>query len=289
MGGITINNPIIHQSTLRDLALENLYEFWRELARSPLLDLFEKPNLFYTALNADAIRAAGLIPANPKSFKSQLLNSIFMINELSEESLLSDAITHYQKNQLKFCYWYGENSSLKEQAVELLHNHFEQSNHLQTIAMQIDTEFDDVVFPETVTLKELSNPEEFDDWIVPLATVYKMSEEYKALHLALFKGLNELTDAFRYFILYYEGKPIAASTLFLGTRTAGLYNRASLPVAAKLGRRLASKVMVKHEINLAVKAGYQYIASQTNPKLARVIRDIGFETFTDMLIMTPKE
>ena len=272
---------------MRTMIIDNHLEYWTTLAEAASGSLRISKNDTYMATHADL----ALDKNQPIfSLKDKLLNSILYFNEKSKKSDTSqalDLIHEFTKKNQPLCWWLGPDSSANIH--EILADQLQYHGQLAGVYAKSFVDTASVKLPEGTRIVLLSKESEFDHWIQPLEAAYGLSPSGKKKYLEMFKSLLKThPDRFAHFIAYQEDMPVACSSVFFGQTSAGLYNRASLPQAAKYCLRLAMHYMILYEFELAHQRGYEYISSQTSPRLLKAASRLGIKSVFEYEIYVSK-
>ena len=266
-------------SETQKIIIRNLHEFWKHVASTGVIAAIETDN-FFLINNVDPnYHYVGDI--KNLNIKEALLNPVFYLRATNQNvhECIQKILKIYREKNLPICWLVGPDS-FPTTIDELLTRYgLNQSMDLDGIFADINPELTKITIPADVKLVCVDKKTQFKDWIRPIQYVYKMSDLATECYRKVFEELFAKTNAFKHYISYYQGEPIASSTLFLGSDSAGLYNRASLPLSAKLGYRLALTTMIGNELNEAVKLGYRHATSQCAPRVTRAIRNFNFKAY----------
>ncbi len=129
--------------------------------------------------------------------------------------------------------------------------------------------------PEGLFIDEVDDVETFERWLEPVSVCFGLPGEVRRAVRDSFVELGFGDDVpWRHYIGWLDGKPAAASTLFLGAGVAGVYNVATLPDSQRQGIGAA---LAAAPLRDAQKLGYRVGTLITARGARRMYERMGFE------------
>lgn len=229
---------------LNEICFNNLVDYWKALAINPLFT--EEHISISTGIN------------NP------LFNPIFSTEHA--KSLPP------QNNNILSSFWHD---SVRNQAISVgtLEPILQK---VPVMSMQLDREFKQKSTPD-ITI-EILKSNNLSDWITPVQTAFEMDS---TMALCYRNCLEKNSDKFIHFLAKSGERIVGAGSLFLHTEIAGFYNVSVLPEYRRKGIGTALHFA---RLNEAKNRGYDYATLQATPMAAKLGRDLGFKTHSELSI-----
>jgi GNAT superfamily N-acetyltransferase len=128
---------------------------------------------------------------------------------------------------------------------------------------------------EGIEISRVQHKSDLEDWVIPIAISFSMSDSSAMRYLEIFESLHETQpECFLHFVAKSEGKVVAAATLFLEGEVAGLYNGATLASYRNRGILTALGATM---LNEAKARGFKKATLQASPMSINLCHKAGFE------------
>lgn len=265
----------LNAAQLFQLNAENMEELYALVGSTQASSCFNNSQGFYSRINH--CYPASILKPN---LKFALLNTVFKFNifpNLKEN--IATILQSYSEDNLPFTCWVNTQDKKVDEIENILTQYdMRVETLLNCVAIECAAGNVAIKLPQDVKVVQVSKAAQLRDWIIPIQTNYAIHDWEAEVFIRIYSELLPITNNIKHYVAYHEGKPVAASTLFLGKKTAGLYNRASTipPIA---GKNIACDLMIRNELKFAYQQGYRIAVSQTQPRIAKIVaRLLGFIT-----------
>ena len=251
-----MNTTSNHSSLVKD----NLIEFWRQcLAIDPNYHLQEKGNIQYTVTDIN----------------DPLFNAV-LSSQLSNDDIniaVDNILTEFAAKKLSFCWWVDTLADSPLLETQLERHKFSLFGSVS--GMMLETPKENLAITETneFEIKQVNTPDELEDWVKPIQDSFHMSDPSTQKYYRLFQKLSGSPNSPIHFIATVNNKVVTSSTLFLGDKTAGIYNCATVPDFR--GKGILS-ALTKTMINYAKSLDYKHLTLQASPMSVSVFKEHGF-------------
>ena len=191
--------------------------------------------------------------------------------------IVHDTVTYFQSQAVAgFIWWLAPHLEPAPWSQHLLPLGFGYDDH--TPGMAIDLA---ILPPSTqgeLTIQPVENRPTLAEWTSVFVRGYGVPEVMTSPILTLVESMGTNLP-FRYYLGSLNGKPVAASTLFLGAGAAGIYSVATLPEARGQGVGSAMTLTPLYE---ARNMGYRVGVLQSSDMGYRVYERLGFQRLCQM-------
>ena len=199
----------------------NLFDWYRYLGRSPKAEFCEGPNL------------AWLLTGMPIGF----LNTVFSTQLPPDhaDEIIAEALTHFRARNVSRLWWWPEPASQAEElGKRLLKLGFTWNDGSTGMAANLLTLPADLPQPNGLTILPVENKEMLEKFVWTAGAGYEFPESAVSISFDLLLGLGfELP--LRSYLALLDGRPVAASQLFLSAGVAGIYWVATVPEVRQQG------------------------------------------------------
>lgn len=254
------------------LNAQNCIEFWGAIGSTAACSAIYENGNIYSKINESMPPLAGRF--NPRV---ALLNSVLKFDPAEHSNAnIAGILAEYRSKKLPFAWWVSDKDiKANEIRLALESEGMQLFDTLTGMAIACSVGKAGIKLPENVEIVIVENEKQLQDWILPIRAMYEMNDWEVAVHLKIYSELLQKNNNIHHFLAYLDGKPVAASTLFFGKNTAGLYNRSSIAPPVE-GKNVACELMVLTELKKAYEYGYHIAVGQARPRVAKVVNRMGF-------------
>ena len=186
-----------------------------------------------------------------------LFNSI-LVAELRPEDVTSridEAIARSRKADVPIAWWIAPGSSPDNLGDILEERGFVHGGQTTGMAVSLDQIIEGTAPPAGFTVQEVRNDDELEVWGRVMTPIYGFPIETREPWIEMYATVGYGTDSgWRHFIGWFGGRPVAASSVFLGAGVAGVCNVATVPTIRRRGIGTALTLAPLRE---AQKLGYR--------------------------------
>ncbi len=175
-------------------------------------------------------------------------------------------------------WWIGPATRPHDLGARLQAHGLAHAEELPGMALDLAALIEDVPAPPDLAIEEVADEGALMHWSRVVATCFEFGQELAGTVCALFAGIGfGEGSSFRHYIGVWRGEPVATSSLFLGTESAGIYCVATLLDARRQGIGAALTLAALRE---AGAQGYRTAILQAQGDAgARVYTRVGFAPF----------
>ncbi|MCI0397015.1 MAG: hypothetical protein L0332_10320 [Chloroflexi bacterium] len=243
----------------------NLYAFFRSLGRSPQVDFYESPNLVRWQSPIPHPWFNGVLSTRPPAG--------------DQDQTIQDTLSYFRSRGVTGITWWLEpHVPTAGWASHFLAHGFRYDANTPGMAVELAALPSSVQHPNNLVLQVVEDLETLSLWTHTFFTGYGIAAAFTAPFSELLAGLGTGLP-YRYYLGYLAGRPVAASTLFLGAGVAGIYNVATAIEARGMGLGTALTLLPLQE---AREMGYRAGILQSSAIGFNVYRRLGFETMCQM-------
>jgi len=207
-----------------------------------------------------------------------ICNSVLRTN-LDPETLDADireTIDFFKEKGLPFSWYLWPNSKPKNLGERLTANGLTHASSSPGMVADLSQLPDEVPYMEELEIKRAVTEKMMADWLIPIDQAFQLpdfvNDFFIRVYLAL--GLDE-NNPTRHFVAYLEGRPLASSTVYLGTdQVAGIWNVATTTEARGKGIGTAVTWRACQE---ALQKGYTQAILRSSEMGYNVYKRLGFE------------
>jgi ribosomal protein S18 acetylase RimI-like enzyme len=256
---------VLTPASLATATKANLYEFFRDFGRSSTVDFDQGPR---------AIRWRTPIP---HLWFNGVLSTHAPLR--ADAASIQDTIAYFRAHGLQnFTWWLEPGLRVNDWAKVLEPQGFAYTEDTPGMAVDLAKLPRSAEHSSQLLLHTVEKLEMLQDWVRTFLLGYELPEEIHAPFYELIASLG-LNLPYRYYLAYMYGKPVAASTLFLGAGVAGIYNVATIPEARGQG---IGATMTLYPLHQAIALGYRVGVLQSSEMGFRVYQRLGFQTVCQM-------
>lgn len=194
------------------------------------------------------------------------------LSEEQADDKLAAIIAEAQARGVAMRWWLGPGTQPADIGERLKKRGF---SHIQLAGMAIT--LSDMQAPSTepaLRVERVRDSGQLAAWCRVLAAGFSVSQDAADGFGRAFEVVGLDSPGWHLYLAYLDGKPVAASSMYLGARAAGIYNVATLPVARGNG---AGAAVSYAPLQDACQAGYQIATLQASKLGYGVYRRLGFE------------
>lgn len=246
---------------------DNLFEWYEYLGRSPKAERYESPELNW------------LLTGISHPFMNVVLRT--QLHPNSADPRIEETLAHFRsKESPQLSWWLEPGTQPADLGKHLLVHGFTYSKGALGMAVDLLALNEDWPSPSGLTIEAVGDGEALAQWIHPFFmgfgghAGFGGRDERKA-SFELFSGLG-FEMPLRSYVGWLDGKPVAASQLFLGAGVAGIYCVATVPEARGQGIGGALTLAPLRE---ARAMGYRIGILQASPMGESVYRRLGFQEY----------
>ena len=188
-----------------------------------------------------------------------------------------DTLAYFQSRDVaSFTWWLAPQLEPATWSQHLLPHGFQYDDHTPGMAMDLAALPPPVQHP--LTIRQVEDRHTLAEWARTFIRGYEIPEAMTPVFLALIDSLGT-NPPFRHYLGSLNGKPVAASTMFVGAGVAGIYNVATLAEARGQGIGSAMTLIPLYE---ARDMGYRAGVLQSSEMGYRVYQRLGFQKLCQM-------
>ena len=232
-------------------------------AGHPRATYYETPQ--YTLLNSGT-RMAML---------NRVLDTNLTVNEANKT--IKDLIDYFGSKQLPFT-WQVDPWDQPSDLAERLEEAGFHRDETPGMAVRID-ELIEPTRPDNFSYEKVKSLEKLSSYTWLLCRAYQMPEFVWDSLVGGFKNLG-LVDYFQHYIGYYDGEPVATSSILYSDGVAGLYNVATMPDVR--GKGIGAMISYVPYID-ALKRGYRFGILHSTKMGYNVYKRLGFEEICKLI------
>ena len=238
----------------------NLFEYFRYLGRSASVELYDSPSVTWFSTGIPHPYLNGV-------FRTQLTSGD--VDEVIEQTL-----THFKSRKLPFIWWVGSVAQPTDLGKHLEAHGFDYSE-FSGMAVDLLALNEDLPTSSGLTIVPVGDKETLAQWVHAALIGFQLPDESENACFDLFAGLG-FDLPLRNYVGLLDGKPVAASQLFLGAGVAGIYWVTTVPEARQQGIGAA---MTLEPLRVAREMGYRIGILHPSEMGLRVYRRLGFEEY----------
>jgi len=216
-------------------------------------------------------------------FSSKVRHPIFngvleaRLDPAKAETIIRDKLRYFQARNKPMMWWTGPVSSPSDLGRLLLRNRFIHAGDQPGMAVDLDTLDQALSRPEGFTTELVRNDDHLKDWLTIVRKGFDLPRFAAEALFDYFTGLGFKENATRRnYLGRLHGKPVASSTLFLGSGVAGIYYVATLPRARRRG---VAAVMTLTPCLEAREMSYKIGILQSSQMAVNIYRRLGFKEY----------
>ena len=255
---------ILRDLSARALAVAieaNLFEYFEYLSRSANVELYEHPDM------------TGVITGIPHP----LMNGVFRTQLTSDNAhdAIEEALKHFESRKVPCTWWVGSAARPTDLGMRLEAHGLVYGEDVSGMAADLLALNEDSDAPPGLTIEPVGDKETLEQWVNAALIGFGLPDSSKNACFNLFTGVG-FDMPLRNYVGLMDGKPVAASQLFLAAGVAGIYWVATVPEARRQG---IGKVLTLAPLREARAMGYR-VGILTPSKMGLgVYRRIGFDEY----------
>jgi ribosomal protein S18 acetylase RimI-like enzyme len=240
---------------------ENMFDFFRY---STLAEVHDEPELLWW------------ITDQPEPIFNMLFRP--KLTEESAGAAIEAAIARAQAKEVTLFWWTGPATRPPSLEAQL-----EAHGVLleKTPGMALDLrELQEAKPVPGLVIERVDNSEALRHWCEISAAGFGMSSEGAAAWFDIYTSLNFVThQPLRHYVGYFDGVPVATSTLYLSSGVAGIYSVATLPEYRRRGIAAATTSLPLVE---AKQLGYRAAVLSASAMGVKIYESLGFRQYCDI-------
>jgi predicted GNAT family acetyltransferase len=191
-----------------------------------------------------------------------------------EGPVIEDAISYFKLRKVPiFTWWQSPELESDPWAHQLMLHGFRHDGNTPGMAMDLAVLPSLIPQPDRLVIKLVDTPPMLNVWAQTFARGYGLPDSLATSAFDLFISLGQELP-YRYYLAYVNGRPVAASMLFLGAGVAGIYCVATVEEAR--GQGIGAAVTLAPLLE-ARSLGYHAGTLQSSDMGYNVYRRIGFQ------------
>ncbi|HZO87800.1 MAG TPA: GNAT family N-acetyltransferase [Chthonomonadaceae bacterium] len=200
------------------------------------------------------------------------------------DAAIAETIGYFRARHLPMVWHVGPSTQPASLGRELQAYGLYPSRAMPGMAIDLLALPEDSPAPPELTIQEARDAGALAAWQSVFTAVFRTSEAAQPVIAEAFARMRDTHPAQRYFCGYWQGKPVACSSLFCGAGVAGLYNVGVLPEARGQGFGTA---LTLAPLRAACADGYRVGALSSTESGYGLYRRLGFQecaTFESYLL-----
>ena len=243
----------------------NLYSFFNFLNRSPIVDFYESGATYRWHTPVRHPWFNGVIASQPPGRDAELI--------------IADTLTYFQQRSVDVFTWWPEPTLERDAWDRLLSAHgFLFTADTPGLAAELAALREPPQPPSGLVVQPVQDLAELKIWAHTFGAGYGLDLDLTTSVSDLMASLG-VALPLRHYLGWLDGKPVAASTLFLGAGVAGIYNVATLVEAR--GQGIGAQLTLLPLLE-ARRMGYLAGILQSSQMGFNVYRRLGFQHLVDM-------
>lgn len=242
---------------------ENLFGAFANSGRLPQAELHDDPDMMW------------FITGVP----FPLLNGVFRARLAADgiDTKIEATLARFKSRQVPMIWWTGPATRPAGLGKHLEAQGLSHAEDLPGMAVDLRTLRDDLSMPAGLTIEPVGDMATLEHWLHAFTAGFELSDLVAKAFFDLFAVLGFGSDQpFRHYVGWLRGKPVAASSRFLGAGVVGIYNVATVPDARRKGIGAALTLAPLHE---ARTSGYRVGILHSTPIGVGVYRSLGFQEY----------
>jgi GNAT superfamily N-acetyltransferase len=191
---------------------------------------------------------------------------------------IREALDSYARRGLPMMWSVGPSSFPKDLGAMLEYEGCSKIMEIPGMAADLSSLSSELQLMEGVQLHEVLDEQSLDDWKSVVEEVFHVPEQVAALFTAI--SLNRgygVAAPFRNYIAYFNGRPVATSSLFLSNGVAGIY---CVATKKDLRGKGLGRAMTLAPLLEAKRLGFRYAILQASDLGLTVYEKLGFVEYT---------
>jgi ribosomal protein S18 acetylase RimI-like enzyme len=205
------------------------------------------------------------------------MNGAFRIKMTSSEAI-EKALTYFKTRKVPFIWWIGSEDQSAEWGKHLQAHGLIYDQDYSGMAANLRTMSGDWPSPSGLTIESVSDNEMLKHWIDAALIGFGLPDNSEKACFDLFASLG-FDLPLRNYVGLMDGKPVAASQLFLAAGVAGIYWVATVPEARRQG---IGKALTLAPLREARAIGYRFSILHPTEIGLGVYRSLGFEDYGNL-------
>ncbi|HLB46216.1 MAG TPA: GNAT family N-acetyltransferase [Anaerolineales bacterium] len=246
----------------------NLFEWYDYLGRSPQAERYDSPELKW------------VLTGISHPFLNNVLRTQW--NPDHVDARIEETLAHFKsRNVTRFSWWTEPGTQPANLGERLLAHGLTYSKGGAGMAVDLLALNEDAAFPSGLTVEAVGDEAALEQWVHPAFIGFGGRDSFgggdadEKACFDLFAGLG-FDMPLRHYVGWLDGKPVAASQLFLGAGVAGIYWVATVPEARHQGIGGALTLAPLRE---ARAMGYRIGILQASSMGEGVYRGLGFQEY----------
>lgn len=191
------------------------------------------------------------------------------------DAQIESTLAHFKQRNLPVTWHIGPTTQPPDLGQALLAHGMTHSEDEPGMAVELASIQDNVLPPDGLTIREVRDEGGLYDWVS--VWLGPAPEETRKLHFAalLNRGLGD-GPPWRYYVGYFDGKPVATSELFVGEGVAAVHY---VVTQRDLRRRGIGAALTLHVLRAARDQGYHVAVLTASPEGHGTYQRIGFQDY----------
>ncbi len=239
----------------------NLIEHYAYLGTAPGAEMGDEGDLLWVITGAMSATQNGVVGAKLGQLEASAL-----------DDRIEGVMRRFRERRVNMSWWVGPTTQPAGLSTTL-EAHDLPKGGSPGLAVDLDCLGESTAGPTGIEIVQVSDEAQLWQWIAVHGHDY--TEQSRREHVELYAGLGLNAKApWRHFLALVDGRPVGASSLFLGSGAAGLYNVATAPHARRQGVGTATSLAT---LQAARAEGHKLGVLQSSAAGNGVYRSLGFE------------
>lgn len=240
-----------------EVNLFELYRYWGN-SSSVKAELHESPHLTWFMTGV----------AHP------FMNGVFKAQLSSENTnVIENTLAYFREHHLPFIWWTGVTPQQSNLETHLEAHGLVDTGGTPGMAIDLLNLSEDLPALDALTIQPVEDPDALEQWVHTLCAGFHVPQQSKQVCFDLFTNLG-FDWPLRNYVGWFEDRPVAASSLFLGENAAGIYCVTVLPEVRRQG--IGSRITLA-PLRDARAQGYRIAVLHSSDMGFGMYRKLGFQ------------
>jgi ribosomal protein S18 acetylase RimI-like enzyme len=257
-------SEVLNDSSARALATAieaNLFEYFQCLGRSARVELYDSPSV------------RGFVTGIPHPWMNGVFPTQLTSGDVDEA--IEQALTHFKSRRMPFMWWAGSAAQPADLGKHLEAHGLDYTEAIPGMAADLLALNEGLPTPSGLTIVSVGDKEMLAQWVNAALIGFQLPDNSQSACFDLFADLG-FGLPLRNYVGLLDGKPVAASQVFLAAGVAGIYWVTTVPEARQQGIGTALTLAPLRE---AREMGYRIGILHPSEMGVGVYRRLGFEEY----------
>lgn len=211
----------------------------------------------------------------PLSFTNGVALARFSKSNLAD--CVANLVFPYQELGLPFRWWVTPSSSPAPLGDALIKYGMTKRFAIPGMGVQISESKNDVACPSGFSIERVRNVEELEVWSETFTIGFENEPETAAYWTTVFSSFGFSDDSpWRFYTGFLNGKPVATSSMFIGSAAVGIYHVVTFPEARGLG---IGSLMTLEPLREGRELGFEHGVLQSSDMGLPIYLRLGFKEY----------